>query len=232
MCDRYSFTLSKEKTIRRFGLKIKQVPAPNFNFAPGMQIPAIMQQAPVEITLLHWGMDIPQVKDPSKFKQVSVISTDPLPSQPSLHELLTTNRCIIPADGFYLWKRVSKKGKLPYRVVLKWSLPFAMAGVWNTSKTKESQKDCSILTTSSTSVIQHISKHMPAILPLEHEKAWLYENLSAEETLKLLLPYPAENMKAYPVSAQLLQANENSELLTKPAQPTDQFGNYILFEDL
>lgn len=197
-----------------------------------MQIPAIMQQAPVEITLLHWGMDVPQVKDPSKIKQVSVISTDPFPSQPSLHELLTTNRCIIPADGFYLWKRVSKKGKIPYRVVLKWSLPFAMAGIWDNNKTKESQKDCSILTTPSTSVIQHISKHMPAILPLEHEKAWLHENLSAEEALKLLLPYPAENMKAYPVSAQLLQADENSELLTKPAQPTDQFGNYILFEDL
>ncbi len=197
-----------------------------------MQIPVITQQMPVEITLLHWGMGIPQVKDPSKLKQATVINTAPFPPQPYLHDLLTTNRCIIPADGFYLWKRVSRKGKIPYRVVLKWSLPFAMAGIWDTSKTKDSQKDCVILTTPSTSVIQHISSYMPAILPLEHEKAWLHENLSAEEALKLLLPYPSENMKAYPVSAQLLNANENTDLLTKPAQPTDQFGNYILFEDL
>jgi putative SOS response-associated peptidase YedK len=196
-----------------------------------MNIPAITQQAPVEISLLNWGMGIPQIKDPAKLKQVSLISAALFPAQPYLQDLLSANRCLIPADGFYLWKRVSKKGKVPYRIVLKWNLPFAIAGIWSISKNDETQKDCALFTTSSNTALQHISPYMPAILPLEHEKTWLYESLPAEEALKLLLPYPAENMKAYPVSARLLNANENSELLTRPAQPTDQFGNYILFED-
>jgi putative SOS response-associated peptidase YedK len=231
MCDRYSFTLSKEKTIRRFGVKVKQVPPPNYNMAPGMAIPAITQEAPVEFSFLHWGMTIPHVKDKSKVKQVQIIDVASFPSQPYLQELLATNRCLIPADGFYQWKRVSKKGKVPYRVVIKWNLPFALAGIWNVHDRNETQKDGAVITMPSNSALQSICGYMPAILPLEHEKAWLYHNLSAAEALQLLLPYPAENMKAYPVSAQLLNSNQNTELLTKPAQPTDQFGNYILFED-
>jgi putative SOS response-associated peptidase YedK len=231
MCDRYSFTLSKEKTIRRFGVKVNQVPAPNYNFAPGMEIPAITQQAPVEFTFLHWGMAIPQVKDKNKFKQLCTLDIASLATQLYLQELLTTNRCLIPADGFYLLKRVSKKGKVPYRVVVKWNLPFAFAGIWNVNRENEVQKDCVILTMPANAALQHICGQMPAIIPLENEKAWLYQNLPAEEALQLLLPYPPENMKSYPVSAQLLNANDNSALLTKPAQPTDQFGNYILFED-
>jgi putative SOS response-associated peptidase YedK len=231
MCDRYSFTLSREKTARRFGVKAKQVPPPNYNFAPGMMIPAIIQQAPVEFSFLHWGMYVPHTKDKNKTKQVSTIDISSLPANAYVQELLSTNRCLIPADGFYLWKRVSKKGKVPYRVVVKWNLPFALAGVWNTNRGNETQRDIALFTMSSNTALQHICGYMPAILPLEHEKTWLYENLSAEQALQILLPYSPENMKAYPISAQLLNANDNTELLTRPAQPTDQFGNYILFED-
>jgi putative SOS response-associated peptidase YedK len=231
MCDRYSFTLPKDKIIRRFGVKVKQVPPPNYNFAPGMVIPAIIQQAPVEFSYLHWGMAIPHIKDKNKFRQVQTIDIAAFLSQLYLQELLSSHRCLIPADGFYLWKRVSKKGKVPYRVVVKWNLPFALAGIWTTNKEVEIQKDCALLTMPSNAALQQIGSYMPAILPLEHEKAWLYENLTAEEAMKLLLPYAPENIKAYPISAQLLSADENTELLTKPAQPTDQFGNYILFED-
>lgn len=231
MCDRYSFTLSKEKTIRRFGVQLKQVLPLNFNFAPGMGIPAITQDFPMEISLLHWGMDIPQIKDKNKLKQVQNISITSFTPQSYWQSLLVANRCIIPADGFYLCKRVSKKGKVPYRVVLKWNLPFAIAGIWNINKYDESQKDCVVLTTPTNTALQHIAGYMPAILPLEYEKAWLHQTLSTEEAIKLLQCYPPENMKVYPVSSQLLHANENSELLTKPSQPTDQFGNYILFED-
>jgi hypothetical protein len=38
-------------------------------------------------------------------------------------------RCLIPADGFYEWRKVLG-GKIPYNIQMKDGRPFAFAGLW------------------------------------------------------------------------------------------------------
>ena len=53
--------------------------------------------------------------------------------RPAFRAAFKMRRCLIPADGFYEWKK-RKKGRAPYLVVLSNRQPFAFAGLWESWK--------------------------------------------------------------------------------------------------
>ena len=55
---------------------------------------------------------------------------------------------------------------------------------------------CTIITGEPNEFVREIRTRMPVILPEEHHDAWL----SGESGKEILVPYPAERMKAWPVS--------------------------------
>ena len=65
---------------------------------------------------------------------------------------------------------------------------------------------------------------MPVILPEEHHDAWL----SGEAGKEILVPYPADRMKAWPVSARVNSPKNNDAGIILPVelqcvlQPEDQ----------
>lgn len=121
--------------------------------------------------------------------------------KPSFKNLIAKKRCLIPADGFYEWKK-SNKTKTPMRVTLKDKELFAFAGLWNTwnDPKGESIDSCTIITCSPNPFMKQIHDRMPVILSPKAEELWLDPELS--DTAKLtgiLVPYKAE-LSAYPVS--------------------------------
>jgi putative SOS response-associated peptidase YedK len=119
-------------------------------------------------------------------------------------------------------------------VVLKWNLPFAIAGIWDTQlniTTGEMQQVCALLTTPANPILSHINKRMPALLPIEYEKVWLDRKISSAEALQLLKPHSAEGMNVFSVSSRINATDINTPSLIQPAEPVDQFGNYILFPE-
>jgi putative SOS response-associated peptidase YedK len=234
MCDRYSFALSKEKIRRRFDVKLIQVPEVSYNISPGQPVAVITDAFADVLSIFSWGLRVPDMNKKSGFRMINAFQTESLPVYPHLKTLLETKRCLLLADGFYCWKKVSKKGVVPYRVVLKWNLPFAMAGIWDThldTSTGNVRHVCAVLTTPANALLSHINKHMPAVLPIEHEKMWLNQKISLEEAMQLLQSYPAQGMKLFSVSSLINATNINTPQLIQPAEPVDQFGNYILFPE-
>jgi putative SOS response-associated peptidase YedK len=57
---------------------------------------------------------------------------------------------------------------------------------------------------------------MPVILPMEKRKAWLEPGASAEESQKFLVPYPAEEMTAYPISQRVGSPKNDDAEIIKP----------------
>ena len=53
-----------------------------------------------------------------------------LTEKPAFKSLVTRCRCIIPADGFYEWRKEGKR-KVPLWVHRKTKEPFAFAGLWD-----------------------------------------------------------------------------------------------------
>jgi putative SOS response-associated peptidase YedK len=229
----FSFALDKTKTARRFDLPVATAPENRYNISPGQEALIIEQAATRTLLQRQWGKLLPE--STPHVRKAEVLSMNTILSRNVYKNLLAGQRCMVPADGFYFWKKFSRKSAVPQRVTLKWNLPFALAGIWSDwldESSGEVFRRFALLTVPSNALIKNFEPQMPAILPIESETPWLDHELTDIEALKKLTPpYPADKMKMFPVSARLSEPDFNSPELYQPApQATDQLGNYILFQ--
>jgi putative SOS response-associated peptidase YedK len=115
--------------------------------------------------------------------------------------LVDRYRCIIPADGFYDWRKEGKR-KVPMWVHLKSKEPFALAGLWDVWRKPDGSKieSFTIITTEPNELLERIHNRMPVILRPEDEKQWLDSSRTTFTKARWLLkPYPAALMDAHDV---------------------------------
>jgi putative SOS response-associated peptidase YedK len=95
--------------------------------------------------------------------------------KPAFRDAMRWRRCLIPADGFYEWKRFGSKEKQPYQFGMTDRAPFAFAGLWEqwNSPDKQRIETCTILTTRPNSLVSDVHDRMPAILTLDDYDLWL-----------------------------------------------------------
>lgn len=140
--------------------------------------------------------------------------------KPAFREAFKRRRCLIPADGFYEWQRRDGK-KQPFYFRLRDERPFGFAGLWEKwrSPAGEVIESCAILTTEANELLRPVHHRMPVILHPEDYSLWLDEDARQRALLKeLLRPYPAEEMTAYPVSAQVNSPSNQGRALIEKAQ--------------
>jgi putative SOS response-associated peptidase YedK len=122
--------------------------------------------------------------------------------KPSFRAAFKRRRCLIPADGFYEWKKVGKR-KQPYYVRRVDGEPFAFAGLWEHWEGPDETviESCTILTTEPNADIRPLHNRMPVILDPPDYDLWLDPDTSDLETLApLMRPYPDGKLEAVQVS--------------------------------
>ena len=123
-------------------------------------------------------------------------------------------RCLIPADGFYEWKKVNG-GKIPYTIQMKDGSLFAFAGLWEGWKPPENGdwiRTCTIITGEPNQLLREIHTRMPVILPQEYYDAWL----SGEAGKEILVPFPADKMTIWPISPRVNSPKNDDEGILEP----------------
>jgi putative SOS response-associated peptidase YedK len=121
---------------------------------------------------------------------------------PSFKHLVDRRRCIIPADGFYEWRKEGRR-KVPMWVHLKTKEPFALAGLWDVWRKPDGKKveSFTIITTEPNELVRPVHNRMPVILRREGEEQWLdVSRTSFVKAKTLLKPYPEDLMDAHDVS--------------------------------
>jgi putative SOS response-associated peptidase YedK len=111
------------------------------------------------------------------------------------------------ADGFYEWQK-QNGAKQPYYIQMADRGAFAFAGLWELWKSKDDDDDdeivvesCTVLTTQPNELVRDVHNRMPVILKPEDYELWLDPEVMDAQRLKPLLgAYPADQMRAYPVS--------------------------------
>lgn len=216
----------------RFNIEVTANYQKRYNAAPTQLLPVITSATPSGFSFFYWGL----VPDWSKNKAISTklinARADTLAEKISFRTALHSRRCLVPADGFYEWKKVSKKSKIPYRFILNDQQPFAFAGLWEEYENVDEEivHTFTIITTEANAVVKPIHDRMPVILTPENEKIWMNNDTTESELLNVLKPYDANEMGLYAVSSRVNNAaNEGPELID-PAPAADQFGNYSLFD--
>lgn len=231
MCGRYSLSKSKIELEERFKAEMLADFKPRYNIAPTQLVPVITSDAPKGFSFFYWGItpDFGQNK-PVAQKLINA-KAETVHEKISFKNSFQRRRCLIPADGFFEWKRLGKKTKIPYRFTLREEEIFSFAGIWEEYETVtgEIQHTFLILTTSPNEVVADVHDRMPLILSRESEKKWLDKYSSETELLNLLKPYPAELMLHYTVSPLVNSVQNDSPGIIRRTSPMDQFGNYTLF---
>ncbi|WP_076672459.1 SOS response-associated peptidase [Pontibacter indicus] len=203
MCGRYSLIPKTTKGRSRAAKLVKQyLQEAHYNAAPSQALPVVTGQEPDKLQLFSWGLQPFWAKDAKAVKRSINARAETLAEKPSFRKLLTSKRCLVPADGFFEWQ-VTGQGKVPFRLMLKSEELFTFAGLWDEwadRNTGEVLHTFTIITTEANDVVKPIHDRMPVLLTPEAEELWLNGNETQAGLLSLLVPYSAEEMKAYAVS--------------------------------
>ncbi|KLH98237.1 SOS response-associated peptidase [Brevibacillus formosus] len=225
MCGRFTIVFDAETLLNRFD--IEDIPfdwREIYNVAPGQKIPAIIENKEERrIGQLKWGLVPFWSKDEKIGYKMINAKSETIQEKPAFRNLFTRKRCIIPADGFYEWKKVGKD-KQPMRIMMKTGEPFAFAGLYDTWTSPEGEKlhSCTIITTKPNEVVADIHDRMPVILKKQDEQLWLdREKFDADLLQSLLVPYDHDQMRAYPVATIVGNPkNDQPECIQEIADPS------------
>src|SRR3989344_9146153 len=204
MCGR--FTYAKEfRDIRLRFTSERDLPLfrPRYNIAPTQEVSVIINDdGGWNIRMMKWGLVPSWAKDPSIGNRMINARCETIAEKASFKRLIGRQRCLVPADSFYEWRKEGKR-KLPMRILLKTREPFTFAGLWDLWKKPEGGELLSftIITTEANELLRPIHDRMPVILQRDGEDKWLDPGFTdPARLLPILRPYPSDLMEAYAIS--------------------------------
>lgn len=209
MCGRYTLTSSGDEVALLFELPEVPILPLRYNMAPTQEAAVVRVPSPGEprrLDFLRWGLVPYWAEDPSIGNRMINARAESVAEKPAYRWSFRKQRCLIPTDGFYEWK---KEGKLkqPYHIRRKDRQPFAFAGLWArwTPKDKDGEvpplDTFTILTTDANDLVKPLHNRMPVILDRKDFDLWLDPGVHDAERLKpLLVPAAGEDWETVPVS--------------------------------
>jgi putative SOS response-associated peptidase YedK len=222
MPDRY--TLIDTGELRdRFALP-KGVPAgvkKHYNISPMQTIPVvIVRNGERVMERMKWGFIPKNAKDThSVFRyKTHHARSEVVFRGPTWQGAIRTQRCLVPANGFYEWRK-SPDGKHAFYIHPTDQSLFAFAGIYGewTDPDGITHGMCAIITTASGSETDQVPSRLPVILDPADEAAWLDPELGDVSTLlKIMRPYAFENLKITRVSDAVNAKKANDLSLITP----------------
>ncbi|MGQ9910039.1 MAG: SOS response-associated peptidase [Candidatus Flexifilum sp.] len=203
MCGRFAQVIDPEQIQQMFDLSGRpDIPA-RYNIAPTQQAYVILNERPLELRPLRWGLIPSWAKDAAIGSKLINARAETLEEKPSFRDAVRKRRCIVPVSGFFEWK--SEGGvKQPLYIHPSHQGLLALAGLWeqwNDPASGEIVATFTIITTEANAFMRTWHERMPLILSPADYAPWLVEDdLPA---IRALLKRPADDaveLTAYPVT--------------------------------
>src|SRR5687767_2573750 len=105
MIERYSISAPAERIAERFSADVPDFYKERYNAAPTQLLPVITTGSPAGVSLFYWGTSPEWSKNKTLSERSINLRAENFAEKPALKRALRKNRCIIPADGFYAWKK-------------------------------------------------------------------------------------------------------------------------------
>ena len=220
MCGRYTLTDTQNLQVR-FEISGSSETAiePRFNVAPSQAVPVVVERDGTRaLELMHWGFRPSWLKGTGKRQPPINARAETLLEKPMFRGLTKAKRCIVPASGFYEWRKVDGR-KQPFYLTSEDGEAWGFAGLYDL--THEDENDAAgsftIITTAANSLVAPLHERMPAILRREDEEEWVSRDVTDPiQVERLLQPYPEDAMRVYAVSADVNSPRNNGPELIEP----------------
>lgn len=234
MCGRFVAASPPEEIARYFGATevSEQALEPSWNVAPTNRVYTVTEDGSARrVAPFHWGLVPIWAKDPSAGSKMINARAETLADKNAFKHAFRKRRCIIPADGFYEWKKVpGQKRKQPVYIHRPDGEPMAFAGLWEEWRgpdrnASEPLRSCTIITGLPNDAVAAIHDRMPVMLPPSAWDTWLDPEMQDLDVLdKLLVPAPAKLTVFHPVSTEVNNVRNEGEQLAAEVDPDDEAG--------
>ncbi|MFD6070680.1 SOS response-associated peptidase [Amycolatopsis lurida] len=240
MCGRYAATKDPAALIDEFAavdLTEGRVRT-DHNVAPTKVVPTIVQRHPRDadgavledepavrsLRMMRWGLVPFWAKDPGVGSKMINTRAETAKEKPSFKKAVSARRCLVPADGWYEWRRDGKE-KQPFFMTGPGDESLAFAGIWETWRPKDDKEadpliTFSVITTDSVGRLTDIHHRMPLLMPREKWDTWLDPDLA--DVTDLLVPPPADlvdTIELRPVSSLVNNVRNNGPELVDRVEP-------------
>lgn len=219
MCGRYAITLPPEAMAKAFGVggALPNIP-PHYNAVPGQSLPVVRrgERGGRALDLMTWGLVPSWSKGPDTRYSMINARAETATERPAYRGPFRNRRCLVPAGGFYEWRKTDG-ARQPWYFTLRSGELLAFAGLWDhwMGAGGEEILSFTIVVTDANDVVRPIHHRMPVILAPEHYARWLGEDdAPIREVIALMAPFPASTMMGHPVSRRVNSpANDDAGLL-------------------
>ncbi|TYC52768.1 SOS response-associated peptidase [Rhodobacterales bacterium] len=214
MCGRLSLTTPPDAVRTFFGYVEKPNFPPRYNIAPTQPLATVRNEhGGRHFRLLRWGLIPAWVKDPGSFTLLINARAETADQKPSFRNAMRHHRCLIPASGFYEWRR-TPEGSQPLWIRPAEGNIMAFAGLWDTWCDPDGGDidTGAILTIQSNRMMSRIHHRMPVILKPEAFDDWLdVANVDRRHAVKLLQPIEDDFLIATPISNRVNKVSNDDE---------------------
>jgi putative SOS response-associated peptidase YedK len=227
MCGRYGRRADKQRIAEWMqahdtGVFDDSYFAPSYNVAPQSWQPVVKlgsDSGERVLTVMRWGLVPFWSKDGKAGYSTINAKAETITTSPLYRESFRRRRCLVPANWFYEWQKPvvksnqpDAKTKQPFAIGLTNESLFAFAGLWETWKDKatgQSLETYTIITTDPNELTERIHNRMPVILKPSDYQRWLQPGDPSHLPVDLLRPFPADEMKAWKVGADVGNVRNN-----------------------
>ncbi|RMG60997.1 MAG: SOS response-associated peptidase [Deltaproteobacteria bacterium] len=203
MCGRFTLIHSVEALVEAFEIEeVLFTPSPSYNIPPGQVVPAVVCEGGVrKLVGLKWGLVPAWAEDPKIGNRMINARAETVASKPAFRDAFRKRRCIVPASGFYEWKR-ENSGKEPYYFYRPDGKPLGMAGIHERWVSPEGDElhTCAIITVDSLPPVSEVHGRMPLLLDGEELSLYLDPEAPLPRVARLLSSFTPPPLSCHRVS--------------------------------
>jgi putative SOS response-associated peptidase YedK len=184
---------------------------PHYNIAPTDTVDAVISaDGASQLVPMRWGL-VPAwwkkaLKDlPATFNA----RAETVAEKPIFRDAFRRRRCIIPASGYYEWRK-ARDGRQPYYISAADAGVLSFAGLWDRwthPQTGEPLNSCTIIVTEANAFTRSVHDRMPALLEPADAAGWLGGTAGTE----LLRPAAEDRLRMWPVSRRVNRAGSGDD---------------------
>lgn len=223
MCGRYARKSAQKIFAEWFEMELDEMRhvAPSWNVTPQSFQPVVRLNPATgrrESALLRWGLVPAWARDERIAQSTINARSEDAASKPAFRDALKQRRCLVPADAYYEWQKMSAKARQPFAIASSEGTPMAFAGLWErwSGPAGTQLESFTILTTMANEKLQTIHARMPVIVERSNYARWLADDKTAAG---LLRPLAAERLACWPVSERVGNVRNNDAALLDACEP-------------
>ncbi|MFC0439022.1 SOS response-associated peptidase [Kutzneria buriramensis] len=241
MCGRYASTKDPAQLALEFSAvdaTASEAPGADYNIAPTKPVLAIVARHPRDadgrpdpsavertIRVMRWGLVPTWSQDRNVGVKMINARSETAAVKPAYSESMARRRCILPADGWFEWRRETG-AKEPFYVTNPDDTSLAMAGLWTAWRDPNQPASpwlvtCAVLTTDAFGPLASVHERMPLVLPRDAYERWLAPDLGSDDVADLLKPSPeiVDRYELRRVSTAVNSIRNNGPELLAEAEP-------------